>query len=148
MYMHTDWQHNHGATPLFFFLLPLANSSLFPLPFPFTYLETLLGVIGSRPPWSQVARKLISPFPSLPHSLPIPPLFRIPDPLGFPELNMRLTKTTSWIWLAWSGTVMLFSFKSTIRLLTVTNVLSLCCCNYTRLSLLYRFIVRSELSSL
>jgi hypothetical protein len=31
------------------------------LPFPFTYLETLLGVIGSRPPWPQVTRKLTTP---------------------------------------------------------------------------------------
>jgi hypothetical protein len=37
---------------------PLANSLLLPISFPFTYLETLLGVIGSCPPWSQVADKL------------------------------------------------------------------------------------------
>ncbi len=28
-----------------------------------------------------------------------------PDPLGFPGLNMRLTKTTSRIRLAWFGTI-------------------------------------------
>ncbi len=50
------------------FLLPLADSLLFP----FTYLETLLAVIGSRPPWSQVTRKLTSPFSTPPYSLPIP----------------------------------------------------------------------------
>jgi hypothetical protein len=54
-------------------------------------------VIGSRPPWSQVARKLISPFPSPPHS-------KFPTPWGSPELNMRLTRTTSRIRLTRSGT--------------------------------------------
>ncbi len=90
-----DHQHNYGAIPLLFaslFWFPFAS-----LPFPFTYLETLLDVIGSRPPWSQVARKLISPFPSPPHS-------KIPTPWGFPELNMCLTKTTSRIRLTRSGT--------------------------------------------
>jgi hypothetical protein len=50
------------------FPLPLAGFSFTSLPFPFTYLETLLGVIGSRPPWSQVTRKLTSPFSIPPHS--------------------------------------------------------------------------------
>jgi hypothetical protein len=50
------------------FLLPLADSSFTSLPFPFTYLETLLGVIGSCPPWSQVTLKLTSPFSTPPHS--------------------------------------------------------------------------------
>ncbi len=59
MYTYTDWQHVYGAIPLF--LLPLADSL-------FTYLETLLGVIESRPPWSQVTRKLTSPFSTPPHS--------------------------------------------------------------------------------
>jgi hypothetical protein len=49
-------------------LLPLAGSFFTSLPFPFTYLETLLGVIGSQPPWSQVTRKLTSPFSTPPHS--------------------------------------------------------------------------------
>ncbi len=39
---------------------------------PFYLLGTLLAVIGSRPPWSQVTRKLTSPFSTPPHSLPIP----------------------------------------------------------------------------
>jgi hypothetical protein len=98
MYMHIDRQHNYGAIPLLFaslFWFPFA-----PLPFPFSYLETLLDVIGSRPPWSQVARKLISPSPSPPHS-------KIPTPWGFPELNVRLTKTTSRIWLTRSRTLQL-----------------------------------------
>jgi hypothetical protein len=59
------------CSPLF--LLPLADFSFTSLPFPFTYLETLLGVIGSRPPWSQVTRKLTSPFSTPPHSkFPVP----------------------------------------------------------------------------
>ncbi len=70
-----------------------------PFPFPFTHLETLLVVIGSCPPWSQVARKLISPSPS-------PPLSKIPAPWGFPEPNVRLTKTTTRIWLTKSRTVL------------------------------------------
>ncbi len=70
IYMYTDWQHNYGAIPLSF--TPLANPLLLQSCFSFTYLETLLGVIGSRPPWPQVTRKLTSPFPSLPHRLPIP----------------------------------------------------------------------------
>jgi hypothetical protein len=81
---------------LFPFLIP------FCLPFISLYLlGTLLAVIGSRPPWSQVARKLISPFPSPPHSLPIPKS----RTWGFPELNAHLTKTTSQIWLTESRTL-------------------------------------------
>jgi hypothetical protein len=40
--------------------LPLADSPCFLFYSPFTYLETLLGVIGSCPLWSQVADKLTS----------------------------------------------------------------------------------------
>ncbi len=54
------------------FLLSLPIPSLHSFLFPFTYLETLLGVIGSRPPWSQVTRELTSPFSAPPHPLPIP----------------------------------------------------------------------------
>ncbi len=88
--MYTNWQHNYGAIPLPF--TPLANSLLLQSHSSFTYLETLLGVIRFRPPWPQVTPKLTSPFPSLPHSLPIP---NSRPPGVFPELNMRLTKTTS-----------------------------------------------------
>ncbi len=71
-------KHIHSAIPLF--LLPLADSFFTSLPFPFTYLETLFGVIGSRPPWSQVTCKLTSPFstPPLSQPLPIPSPFQIP----------------------------------------------------------------------
>ncbi len=86
--MYTDWQYNHSAIPLF--LLPLLIPVAF-LPFPFTYLETLLGVIGSRPPWPQVTRKLTSPFSTPPHPHPIPNSW---SPLGFPQ-QPRATRTTS-----------------------------------------------------
>jgi hypothetical protein len=65
-----------AQSPLSF--TPLANSLLLQSHFSFTYLETLLVVIGSRPPWSQVACKLTF------HPLPIPYPFQIPDPPGFP----------------------------------------------------------------
>ncbi len=85
------------------FCFPFSNF-LFCLPSISLYLlGTLLAVIGSRPPRSQVARKLISPFPPLPHS-------KIPTPWGFPELNTRRTKTTSQIWLTRSRTI----FKVTL----------------------------------
>jgi hypothetical protein len=47
-------------------------------------------VVRSRPPWSQVARKLTSPFP--PHSN----FFFPRPPRGFPKSIVRPTKTTSW----------------------------------------------------
>ncbi len=65
---------------LFPFLIPLCFPST-----SFYLLGTLLAVIGSRPPWSQVARKLISPFPSPPHS-------KFPTPWGIPELNAPLLR--------------------------------------------------------
>jgi hypothetical protein len=68
MYMYTI----DGRRDPLAFLLPLADSLFASLPFPFTYLETLLDVIGSHPPWSQVTCKLTSPFSTPPHSLPIP----------------------------------------------------------------------------
>ncbi len=85
--MYTDWQHNYGAIPLSF--TPLANSLLLQSHSSLTYLETLLGVIRSRPPWPQVTCKLTSPFPSPPHSLPIPNSQHL-------RSIVLLTKTTSW----------------------------------------------------
>ncbi len=55
-----------AQSPCFYF--PLLIPFLLPPHYPFTYLETLLGVIGSCPPWSQVTRKLTSPFSTPPHS--------------------------------------------------------------------------------
>jgi hypothetical protein len=80
--LHSDSEHEqlcthiqinstfYGVNPLSF--APLTKSLLLQSHLSFTYLETLLGVIGSRPPWSQVTRKLTSPFSTPPHSLPIP----------------------------------------------------------------------------
>jgi hypothetical protein len=69
---------------LFPFLIPFCP------PFVSLYLlGTLLAVIGSCPPRSQVARKLISPFPS---PSPYTPHSKIPTPWGFPELNMLLLR--------------------------------------------------------
>ncbi len=92
-------QCNCSAIPLlsaFPFLIPLLS------PFFSLYLlGTLLAVIGACPPRSQVARKLISPFPSPP---PYTPHSKILTPWGFPELNMHITKTTSRSWLPRSST--------------------------------------------
>ncbi len=55
-----------------------------------------------RPPQSQVARKLISPFP---HSTPYTPHSEILTPWGFPELNIHFTKTTSRTWVTRSSTI-------------------------------------------
>jgi hypothetical protein len=52
-------------------------------------------VVRSRPPWSQVAHKLTSPF----HSLAIPSHSNFPNPRGFPKSTAHPTKTTSQSWL-------------------------------------------------
>jgi hypothetical protein len=77
------------------FLLPLAD---FLLP-PFLFLLLTWNppcCNRIRPSWSQVARELISPFPSL----PIPSPFQNPDPLGLSRAKCAPTKTTSQHWLA------------------------------------------------
>jgi photosystem II stability/assembly factor-like uncharacterized protein len=66
-------------------------------------------VIGSCPPRSQAARKLISPFPS---PSPYTPHSEIPTPWGSPELNIHFTKTTSRTWLTRSRTVIKQIFRS------------------------------------
>jgi hypothetical protein len=76
---------------VYFSVIPLLSASLFPIPFcsPFIslyLLGTLLAVTESSPPRSQVARKLISPFPS-PH--PYAPHSKIPTPWGFLDLNIH-----------------------------------------------------------
>ncbi len=83
------------------FLLPL-SLSLWSLFISLYLLGTLLAAIGSCLPWSQVARKLISPFPS---PSPYTPLSKIPTPWGFPELNMHITKTISRTWFTRSSTL-------------------------------------------
>ncbi len=52
-----------------------------------------------RPSWSQVARKLISPFPSLPICSPSAPHSEIPNPWGFSELMRPFTRMTLQRWL-------------------------------------------------
>jgi hypothetical protein len=99
MYMNT-------VTVQFIEQSPLLSAFPFPIPFcsPFVslyLLGTLLAVIGSCPPRSQVARKLISPFPS---PNPYTPHSKIPTPWGFPDPNIHLTKTTSRIWVTRSST--------------------------------------------
>ncbi len=72
-------------------LAPLANS-FFPLnPFSLTWNPSS-SVVRSRPPWSQVARKLTSPSPFPPHS-------KFPSPQGIPSLIVRPIKMTSRSWL-------------------------------------------------
>ncbi len=63
---------------------PSAMSPCQLLPFSLTYLESLLCVVRSRPPWTKIARILTSP----PHS-------NFPTPQGFPKPTVRPTKTTS-----------------------------------------------------
>ncbi len=58
---------------------PLADSLLSPFFVPFTYLETLLAVTGSVHLWSQVTRKLTSPFSTLP----------TPSPLQIPRTQVK-----------------------------------------------------------
>jgi hypothetical protein len=75
-----------GAIPLLFcfpLLIPLA-----PFFIPLYLLGTLLAVIGSRPPWSQVTCKLTSPFLN---ASAFPPHSKFP----VPRLIVRLTTTTS-----------------------------------------------------
>jgi hypothetical protein len=83
------------------FLFPLSSSLLLPF-VPFYLLGTLLAVIGSCPPRSQVARKLTFPFPC---STPYTPHSEIPTPWGSPKLNIHFTKTTSRTWVTRSRTV-------------------------------------------
>ncbi len=81
-----------AQSPCFFTSLcwfPLA-----PFFIPLYLLGTLLAVIGSRPPWSPVIRKLTSPFSTPPHS-------KFPAP----RLIVRLTMTTSRPRLLLSGTI-------------------------------------------
>ncbi len=88
-----EWTTYYGAIPLlstFPFLIPFCP------PFVSLYLlGTLLAVIG---PVHLGPRLLVNWSPHF-HPLPIPSPFQNSHPLGFPELNMHLTKTTSQIWL-------------------------------------------------
>jgi hypothetical protein len=94
------------------FLFPLSS---LPLP-PFVslyLLGTLLAMIGSCSPQSQVARKLISPFP---FPTPYTPHSKILTPWGFPELNIHYTKTTSRTWVTRSRTHTITILKDLVEL--------------------------------
>ncbi len=79
------------------FSFPLADSLLSPFFVPFTYLETLLAVTGSV----HFGLRLLINWPPLSQPFPLPPHSKFP----VPRLNMRLTSTTSRIWLLLSRTV-------------------------------------------
>jgi hypothetical protein len=94
-----NWYHSditgihyvHEYVTVYYRAIPLLSAFPFPIPFcsPFVslyLLGTLLAVIGSRLPRSQVACKLIFPLPSpcsyTPHS-------KIPTPRGLPDQNIH-----------------------------------------------------------
>ncbi len=89
-----------------FLLFPFLFLSC-PLSFPFTYLEPSL---LWKDPVHLGPRLLVN---CSPHFHPLPhictPHSKIPTPLGFPELNMHITKTTSRTWLTRSSTVLAWS---------------------------------------
>ncbi len=87
------------------FLFPFSLSLLLPFVSLYFPLLTWNPPCCDRicPPQSQVARKLISPFP---HSTPYTPHSKIPTPWGFPELNIHFTKTTSQTWVTRSSTLL------------------------------------------
>ncbi len=82
---------SYGAIPRYSLCYSPLPISLAYSPFPESPLLTWNPsscVVRSRPPWSQVAHKLTSPFPSL----PIP---NFHPPRGFPKSIVRPTKTRS-----------------------------------------------------
>jgi hypothetical protein len=110
-----NWYHSditgihyvHENVIVYYRAIPLLSASPFPLPFcspsvSLYLLGTLLAVIGSRPPRSQVARKLIFPFPS---PYPYTPHSKFPTPWGLPDPNIHtFIRTTSRTWLTRSST--------------------------------------------
>ncbi len=87
----TGIHYVHEYVAVYYRAIPLLSASPYPIPFcsPFVslyLLGTLLAVIGSRPPRSQVARKLIFPFPS---SYPYTPHSKITNPRGLPDPNIH-----------------------------------------------------------
>jgi hypothetical protein len=119
-YVHERNYNIHGAIPLLF--LPLLI--LFcPLSDPLYLLGNPPSCDRIRPPWSQVACKLTSPFSTLSQ----------PSPLQIPRTQVinRLTMTTSRIRLLLSGTVTLnFSFPGQL-------VFNICGSNNTVCALLH-----------
>ncbi len=112
MYMYTGWHTVMAQSPCFLFppcWFPFASLLL-----PFTYLETLLGVIGSRPPRSQATRKLTSPFltpsPFPPHSkFPVPQVNYAPyyDGILIPASHgpeqFKFEADPLWDYILWCG---------------------------------------------
>jgi hypothetical protein len=97
-----------------------------------------------RPPWSQVARKLISSFPSLPICPPsVPHLFSIqsPDPLWFSQFNAPFTKTTSQLWFPRPAQLALHAITLLVSMLKQTFVVSTPCYNSLVSMLKHTFVV-------
>ncbi len=95
------------------FLSPLADSLLLPLLVPFTYLETLLTVIGSV----HLGLRLLVNWPPLSQPFPIPYPIQIPRT----QVTKCLTKTTSRIRLLLSGTFSICLGHSNVSLATVIH---------------------------
>jgi hypothetical protein len=99
--MYTDYVTAHCRVIPLLFAFPFLHSLLLPIRLS---LLTWNPPCCDRicPPCSQVARKLIFPFPSpcsyTPHS-------KIPAPLGFPRSKYTFIRTTSRTWLTRSSTV-------------------------------------------
>jgi hypothetical protein len=105
MYMH-NWCHSsisgilythghklqcttiHGAFPLL--LSPLTSSPFLPLCVPFYLLGTLLAVTGSV----HLVPRLLVTTPLFPHLALVPSHPKSRPPLGFPDPNMHLIRTT------------------------------------------------------
>ncbi len=83
MYTNTDYKI-HGAIPLLF--SPLANSLLLPFLTPLYLLGNPYSCDRIRPPWSPIARKLNSPFPS---PCPYTHNSKILTPRGFSPPNIH-----------------------------------------------------------
>jgi hypothetical protein len=106
--------------------------SAFPLLIPFCspfvslyLLGTLLVVIGSCPPRSQVARKLIFPFPS---PYPYTPYSKIPTPPGSPRSKYTFIRTTSRTWFTRSSTITIKNIIFSVgQLLSVNGSYNLNC---------------------
>ncbi len=83
------------------FLSPLADSLFAPPSSPLYLLGNPPSCDRIRPPWSQVACKLTSPFSPFPN----------PSPLQIPstQVTKRLTMTTSRIRLLLSGTIIILT---------------------------------------
>ncbi len=85
------WSTVHEYVTVHYRAIPLLSAFPIPIPFcsPFVslyLLGTLLAVIGSRQPHSEVAHKLIFPFPS---PYPYTPHSKILTPRGLPDPNIH-----------------------------------------------------------